>query len=141
MKRLIIVVTLCIIPMGAFSHPGKTDLYGGHKCIKGCEEWNLYYAEYHLHDKDGKPIRLAKKKRAPRAPEPAKLQTAATETVLPAPVVTSNTQTVTVYRYVTNVYEENILATNPLLWVLLVLLLLLLILRRNRREPENLSRS
>ena len=137
MKRLILIVTLCIIPTGAFSHPGKTDLYGGHKCIKGCEEWNLYYTEYHLHDKDGKPIRIAKKRRASKDPGPAKIETAVTETVLPAPLVTAKTQTVTVYRYVTNVYEENILGSNPLLWVLLILLLLLLILRMNRKREEN----
>lgn len=137
MKRLIIIVTLCIIPMGAFSHPGKTDLYGGHKCIKGCEEWNLYYAEYHLHDKDGKPIRLSRKKHAPKAPEPAKIETAVTETVLTTPPVTSETQTVIVYRYVTKVYEENMFASNPLLWLLLVLLLLLLIRRMNRKREES----
>jgi hypothetical protein len=140
MKRLVIIAVLCILPASSYSHPGKTDWRGGHKCVKGCEEWGLFYAEYHLHDKDWKPIRISRKaKEVPKQPEP---HSAATETFVPeAAPVTSKTETVTVYRYVTNVYEENILASNPLLWALLFLLLLLLILRRNRKEPEGLNRS
>jgi hypothetical protein len=136
MKRLIVIVTLCIIPVLSYSHPGKTDWRGGHKCIKDCEEWGLFYAEYHLHDKNWKPIRISRKVKG--APKQSELQGAATETFAPevAPV-SSKTETVTVYRYVTNVYEENILASNPLLWLLLILLLLLLILRRNRKREES----
>jgi len=135
MKRLIVIVTLCIIPVLSYSHPGKTDWRGGHKCIKGCEEWGLFYAEYHLHDKDWKPIRISRKaKKVQKDPE---LQSAATETFVPvAAPVTQKTETVTVYRSVTNVYEENVLASNPLLWTLLILLLLLLILRMNRTRSE-----
>jgi hypothetical protein len=73
MKRLIIIAALCIIPVSSYSHPGKTDWRGGHKCIKGCEEWGLFYAEDHLHDKDGKPVRIDRKKHIPNAPEPAKI--------------------------------------------------------------------
>ena len=40
---------------------GKTDYRGGHKCWKNCSEWELRYGEYHLHDKDWKPIRLDKR--------------------------------------------------------------------------------
>ena len=106
MKRLIIIAALCIIPVSSYSHPGKTDWRGGHKCIKDCEEWGLFYAEYHLHDEDGKPVRIGRKKRAPEIPEPAKIQTAATEAALPAPLVTSKTPTVTVSRYVANVHKK-----------------------------------
>ena len=134
MKRLLILAVLCAVPVTAFSHPGKTDLYGGHKCLKDCEEWGLFYAEYHLHDKDGRSVRLGRKKRTPEVSRP-KIRTAATTTVLPAPLVTS--QTVTVYRHVTSVLSEDILSSNPLLFVLLILLLLLLILRLNRRREEN----
>ncbi len=134
MKRLIVIAALCIIPVSSYSHPGKTDWRGGHKCVKDCEEWGLFYAEYHLHDKAGRPIRINRK--AKEIPEQSELQGAATETFVPeAALVTS--KTVTVYRYVTNVYEENILASNPLLWALLVLLLLLLILRMNRKREES----
>jgi len=136
MKRLIIIAVLCIIPASSYSHPGKTDWRGGHKCIKGCEEWGLFYAEYHLHDKAGRPIRISRKVKG--TPKQSVLQSAATETFVPeAPPVVPKTETVTVYRYVTNVHEENILASNPLLWVLLILLLLLLILRMNRKREES----
>ena len=138
MKRLIIIAALCIIPVSSYSHPGKTDWRGGHKCIKDCEEWGLFYAEYHLHDKDGKPVRLGRKKRAPEIPEPAKIQTTATETILPSPLVTSKTPTVTVSRYIASVHEEDIFFFyDPLLSVLLILLLLLLILRMNRLTEKN----
>lgn len=135
MKRLVIIAVLCIVPASSYSHPGKTDWRGGHKCIKGCEEWGLFYAEYHLHDKAGRPIRINRKvKEVPKQPE---LQSAATKTSAPeAPPISPKTETVTVYRSVTNIYEENILASNPLLWALLVLLLLLLILRMNRKREE-----
>ncbi len=135
MKKLIILSLLCVFPIFALAHPGKTDKYGGHKCIKGCEEWKLYYAEYHLHDKDGKPIRVVRKQNKIR--KTRALKSAPTETVLPVmaePLQT--TQTVTVYQYVTTVHEKEVFAFNPLLLVLLVLLLLLLILRLNRKRSE-----
>jgi hypothetical protein len=133
MKKAIILLALCIFSNTAFSHPGKTDKYGGHKCVKGCEEWGLYYAEYHLHDKDWKPIRINKK--AAKMFDHAELQTAVTETLQPtlSDAITT-TQTVTVYRYVTTIKKEEVLPFNPLLWILLVLLLLLLILRLNRKR-------
>jgi H+/gluconate symporter-like permease len=133
MKRLVIIAVLCIIPAGAFSHPGKTDWRGGHKCIKDCEEWGLFYAEYHLHDKDWKPIHIGRKK---GTPEPGATMSAPTETVVPATVVSLQTQTVTVNRYITNVYEENLFHSNPFIYILLILLVLLLVLRMNRKREE-----
>ena len=129
MKKLLILALLCAVPAAAFSHPGKTDRHGGHRCIKGCEEWGLFYKEYHLHDKYGKPIRIGNRMKAVR---PAAVQSSATETI--AAPATSSTQTITVYRTVTTVQEETVIASNPLLWALIVLLLLFLILRRTRRE-------
>lgn len=135
MKRLIVIVTFCMIPVLSYSHPGKTDWRGGHKCIKDCEEWGLFYAEYHLHDKNWKPIRISRKVKD--IPKQRELQSAATVTpAQEAAAVAPKTETVTVYRSVTNVHEENVLASNPLLWVLLVLLLLLLILRRTAGKPD-----
>jgi hypothetical protein len=140
MKRLVLLAVLCVIPVSSYSHPGKTDWRGGHKCVKDCEEWGLFYAEYHLHDKDWKPVRISR--RAKGVPKQSEFRSAATVTAVPEPApVAPKTETVTVYKYVTNVYEENALASNPLLGALLVLLLLLLILRRNRREPEAPNRS
>lgn len=50
------------ISSSAAAHPGKTDRQDGHKCLQNCGEWNLYHAEYHLHDKDRNPIRVERKK-------------------------------------------------------------------------------
>lgn len=137
MRRLLIIAALCIIPAVAFSHPGKTDWRGGHKCVKDCEEWGLFYAEYHLHDKAGRPIRISRKKAVSETPGSQELMSAATVTSVPVPApVTPKAETVTVYRYVTNVYEENVFASNPLLWLLLILLLLLLVLRMNHKKEE-----
>ena len=132
MNKIIIVALLCLLPVTAGSHPGKTDRYGGHICIKDCEEWKLYYKEYHLHDKDGKPIRVARKPGKTR--KPAELRTSPTETpILIDPP--QSVQTVTVYQVVTRVKEEHTLI-NPLLLVLLVLLLVLLFVRMNREREK-----
>lgn len=56
--RLIIGLLIALSPVLAYAHPGKTDVRGGHKCWKGCRQWELYHGEYHLHDKDFRPIRL-----------------------------------------------------------------------------------
>ena len=135
MKKVIIALILCIFTVTtAHSHPGKTDKYGGHQCIKGCEEWKLFYKEYHLHDKDGKPIRIAKTKKT-RHVKPRSLQTETSPAVQTEPPIT--VQTATVYHYVTNVYEEKMFSINPLLWVILILLLLLLIVRRNKKKSAD----
>ncbi len=126
MKRLLLVAICCMVPVAAFPHPGKTDRHGGHKCVKACEEWGLYFNEYHLHDKYGKAVRIRSEMDKVR---PAEVRSAAAET---APVV--STQTVTVYQTVTTVQEGEAVSANPLVWAILVLLLLILILRRTRRE-------
>jgi hypothetical protein len=135
MKKLLILALAVILPLMAEGHPGKTDRAGGHRCLKGCEEWGLFYKEYHLHDKDGKPIRVGRKITKGSKNPAAALESGATPTFSAAPVG-PKTDTVVVNRYVTTVYEENIISSNPLVWVLLFLLLLLLILRRNRTEPR-----
>ena len=136
--KLLVMCILLILSVTAYGHPGKTNRYGGHKCIKGCEEWGLFYDEYHLHDKYGKPIRAGKMKKVKPSPA-AGVVSLETDTAAQTTLVTTTTQTVIVtnYRYITNVYEENLLLSNPLIYVLLILLLLLLILRMNRRKEEN----
>ena len=62
MKVYFAFLLAIVIALPAYGHPGKTDRQGGHKCYKECAEWDLYYAEYHLHDKDGKPVKVARKK-------------------------------------------------------------------------------
>jgi hypothetical protein len=140
MKRLIIIAALCIIPVSSYSHPGKTDWRGGHKCIKAVKSGAFFTRRTIFMIKTGCLSGSTEKKHIPNAPEPAKIQTAATETVIPAPLVTSKTQTVTVSRYVANVHKEDIFFFyDPLLSVLLILFLLLLTLRMNRRTGKELS--
>ncbi len=126
------LILILFLPLTAWSHPGKTDRYGGHLCMKECEEWNLFYKEYHLHDKDGRPVRIKKEKKGKRA-EPV-LQSVPTESA--SPVNSLTTTVVTTHYRVATVIEENVYSTNPLLYVLAVLLLLLLVLRMNRRREE-----
>jgi hypothetical protein len=97
----------------------------------------LFYEEYHFHDKDGNPIHLKKSKRVnePEVPAVADPESRSLETYA-QPTVTPKTEIVTTYRYVTTVYEENLITSNPLLFVLAILLLLLLILRMNRKREE-----
>ncbi len=136
MKSLMVIFLICIQPVMAYAHPGKTDSYGGHRCLKGCEGWGLFYNEYHLHDKDGKPLRVGNNKRAkvPEIPPAAGPESKPTETAVPATGDKPKTEVVTTYRYITNVYEENVFLSNPFLSLLLILLLLLLILGRNRKR-------
>lgn len=55
--RVVSIVALLLCLKGfALAHPGKTDRMGGHRCWKGCDMWELAHGEYHLHDKDFKPV-------------------------------------------------------------------------------------
>lgn len=134
MKNLIFPALLCLMTISpSFAHPGKTDRYGGHKCLKACEEWKLYYTEYHLHDKDGRPIRVHK--HPGKRPSTPAVASRVTPTEV-AQVVAAPTNTVTVTHY-RNVYrEDNLLLINQLLYLLLLLLLLLLIFRMNKKREE-----
>jgi len=71
MKAVFITHFCSLISVSAVAHPGKTDRSGAHKCWKNCGEWELGRGEYHLHDKEGKPIRLDQRANVPE-PEPAK---------------------------------------------------------------------
>ncbi len=74
MKNLLIVILVIAYPSLALSHPGKTDRRGGHKCWKDCSEWQLDYGEYHLHDKDFRPIRPNREENPSNIEEPAGLE-------------------------------------------------------------------
>jgi hypothetical protein len=133
MRTLFLALLIFIFPVLAWSHPGKTDSVGGHKCYKGCEKWELLFGEYHLHDKDGKPIRVAKKVRKKQriAAEPpvAPVQDEKVET--PQPV-----QAAAILLPVQAVRPEKSLLPNPLMLLLLALLLLLLLIKRRGRERQ-----
>jgi hypothetical protein len=130
MKSAVLLVIAFLLPLLAEGHPGKTDRFGGHRCLKGCEEWELFYKEYHLHDKDWKPIRVGNKKLGEKPDAPVLVEPGSGLTEAAAP------KTITTYRYVTTIREENVFLSNPLLYILLILLLLLLILRMNRKRDE-----
>ncbi|MDH4162593.1 MAG: YHYH domain-containing protein [Nitrospirota bacterium] len=68
MLILILFLTILLFPPETHAHPGKTDYQGGHRCLKECAEWDLYYGEYHLHDKEGRPVRVQGKKRLRKVP-------------------------------------------------------------------------
>ena len=51
------------------AHPGKTDFRDGHRCLRNCEERNLYENEYHLHDKDRNAIPVEGLKKQPPGPK------------------------------------------------------------------------
>ena len=128
----IALLLVLVIALPASAHPGKTDRYGGHKCHKECAEWDLYYAEYHLHDKDGRPVKVARKKQARSNPAAAAMVDRSAdrpvETTLSPPVAA-----------VATVITEPDTLSLP--WVLLALFLLLfLVVRRNRRKGAGVDR-
>jgi len=133
MKTLFLALLIFIFPVLAWSHPGKTDSLGGHKCYKGCEKWELLFGEYHLHDKDGKPIRVAKKvkKKHRMAAEPPVAPAPEERVEAPQPV-----QTAVMTSQARFIQPEESLSTSPLLLLLLALLLLLLLIRRRTREEH-----
>jgi hypothetical protein len=133
MKTLCLALLLFISPVLAWSHPGKTDSLGGHKCYKGCEKWELLFGEYHLHDKDGRPIRVAKKvkKKHRIVAEPPVPQEQEEAVEAPQPV-----QTPAITIPVRAVAPEKGLSTSPLMLLLLALFLLLLLVRRRARKQQ-----
>ena len=126
MQRILLILALVLIPAAAFGHPGKTDYYGGHHCLKGCAEWGLYTGEYHLHDKDGKPIRVKQRKK----------RVAAMKEGREAQTIPPVTRMIVTYSRAGTVLIEKPIPINPYLFALLVLLILLLIVRMNRRRDE-----
>ena len=133
MRTLFLALLIFIFPVLAWSHPGKTDSVGGHKCYKGCEKWELLFGEYHLHDKDGKPIRVAKKvkKKTDVSLKTPPVDTGAgregrnTAADAGGCHTSSGTQAV---------QPEKSLSPSPLILLLLALLLLLLLIKRRERR-------
>jgi len=135
MKRAILLTTILIMmPVTVFSHPGKTDFRGGHKCLKGCEAWGLFYKEYHLHDKDGNAIRIKKVRKQQQKISHAEIASAAAGTVVQVnqPV----TEPVATYTPVQELPEGHNCTSNALLYLVLLLLVLLLLVRMNRKREK-----
>lgn len=156
MKKAVIFSVILLFPLSVYAHPGKTDYRGGHKCRKSCSEWELQYGEYHLHDKDWKPIRLDKKgipikPIEPELPEPRKQDLPAVpagqtevkafteEKVREVPKTDKKViNEINEYNRIVTVYEEGILPFNlmSLLIMLLALMIILIFLRRKRKKQE-----
>jgi len=60
-RQILVLMLFLLSSSGSLAHPGKTDYQDAHRCLKNCGEWDLGYGEYHLHDKDRNPIRIASK--------------------------------------------------------------------------------
>ena len=132
MQPILAVLLMLCLAHPATAHPGKTDRHGGHKCYKECAEWNLYYREYHTHDKDGRPVKVAGRKTVqpavaavfPDAADAAPVANSAAEAPRHAAIA-------------------SVLPPEPdaslLTWILLVLLLLLLVVRRRARNAQDPS--
>ena len=65
MRTFLLFLIIITLSGPVAAHPGKTDRHGGHQCLKDCAEWDLYYREYHTHDKDGKPVKVERKRSVP----------------------------------------------------------------------------
>ncbi len=127
---LLIMLLAFLVPSSVPAHPGMTDRYDGHKCFKKCEDWGILYAEYHLHDKDRKPVRVAKKKKQTQREETGEEMVPAEPAVQPqaSPVQAEVVRQVVIVRELSRI--------DPLILILIVLLFLWLILRMNRRKEE-----
>ncbi len=151
MKEGIWLAVILLFSVCAYAHPGKTDRRGGHKCLRNCSEWELLYGEYHLHDKDWKPIRVdVKGAPIPDAPplhnmtpsqEPQERAKAPEQTVVQSSGESTpenpERKIINQYRYITLVREENILSFyNIVLIILAFLLLSALIFIRRKRDRD-----
>ncbi len=122
-------------------------------CWKNCAGWELRFGEYHLHDKDWKPIRLdAKGNPISNAPPPhdmASSQEPQERAEPPKPEQTGvrpsgdnvlekpQTRIINEYHHTTVVREEEVLSLNNiLLFALIFLLLTVLIFIRQWRGKD-----
>ena len=138
MRKVLFIILILIgtLPAVCLSHPGKTDRQGGHKCWKDCGEWELAYGEYHLHDKEYKPIRVDRPF-GPAAPsdqnEPEPPSSSVTVTPkepnieADRPPAAKKAITPSTQETPAVVREENLFPVDPLLLLLAALLLLLLL--------------
>jgi hypothetical protein len=134
MKTLLMALLIFISPVLVWSHPGKTDSIGGHKCYQGCGKWELLFGEYHTHDKDGKPIRVAKKTRKKRhiTERPSVVLVHEEKVEASQPTMTA----AAIALPVRIVQPEEDLSISPFMLILLALFLLLLLIRRRTRERQ-----
>lgn len=143
MKQFLVLALVFVFSLTAAAHPGKTDRRGGHKCWKDCSEWGLEQGEYHLHDKDFRPIRLSQKGNVIEEPQketreslaPPSSMSREKDIEVKEPVEKHSDRPIAAYGSQETVPQEKEFLFNPLLLGLLALLLvLLLIVRRKKKE-------
>ena len=132
MRMFLLLLIIIALPGPAAAHPGKTDRHGGHQCLKDYAEWDLYYREYHTHDKDGKPVKVERKRHVPptvpaAAPVAVEVVAAAKPPVevAPKPVAAASLLPV-----------ESAASVLPWLLLALCLFLFLAVRRRGRNVEE-----
>ncbi len=137
------ILLVILLPALSAAHPGKTDYRDGHTCLRNCEQWDLAYDEYHLHDRDRNPIRIDRRK-VEKLPAPGRqaAEQPGTADQIPqhqSPAV-SDAATVKGQKPVVNqdsaTQEENLFGVGQLLLlgVAGLLVLLLVALRRTAAE-------
>lgn len=134
MRLALFLMMLAGIPVLVDAHPGKTDRYGGHRCLKECAEWKLYYQEYHLHDQEGRPVRVARKRqpRAKKTTQEPPQETAAVVPEAPEPAIVLPQVQAPAAAAVPAAGQKSSL----LYWILLLLLLLLLLLQQRKERRQ-----
>jgi hypothetical protein len=144
--RLFFLLLFLLYSSITFAHPGKTDYRDGHTCLKNCDEWDLDYDEYHLHDKERNAIRLGDRKKPAGQPvqmnEPAPVQAAHPPASTPVPAAEQGvkerpvTQVVR-QEYIMPVQEAWVFSwSDVLLAVIAGLLFLILISLRRKKARE-----
>ncbi len=139
--RLISLIIFLLFSQVVSAHPGKTDYQDGHKCLKNCGEWDLYYSEYHLHDKDRNPVQVERKKKPLREPVSAKksVQEHSVPVPLsPEPQTEKRSTIATVDQGYSMPVEEGCMLTfhERVLLGVVVLLLFVMIYLRRKKESE-----
>jgi hypothetical protein len=144
--RIFFLLLFLLLSSTAFSHPGKTDFRDGHTCLKNCDEWDLDYDEYHLHDKDRNAVRLGDRKKPAGQPvqmnEPAPVQAVNPPAATPVPAAEQSMKERPVTQVVRQEYSMPVQEawvfswSDVLLTVIAGLLFLILVSLRRKKVRE-----
>jgi hypothetical protein len=148
LRQPFFIALILLYASAASAHPGKTDYQDGHTCQKNCEEWDLQYGEYHLHDQYRNPIRLGSQRksvsermpreRAESVQEPLPVPLPAPEVA--APVVPPKEMPVqaSVQGRGAQLTEEGMLQLRDIMLIVIagLLVVVLLVLRMKKRRDD-----
>ncbi|MFZ5997639.1 MAG: YHYH domain-containing protein [Nitrospirota bacterium] len=141
MKNALVLIVVILYPALLWSHPGGTDKQGGHACWRNCSEWELKGGEYHFHDEQGNPIRVAQKRSLQHTLPTTKTGTPSVQTPEEAPphatvFPANNVQTPAAQATIEEPFPLHcsVMFPHSLALLLIALLLLLLLVRIHRRK-------